>query len=67
MRLAAHPVVQTGENDDAEVGLGLAAACGEPERVDDTTIGAARVDERRKGGEQKAELEWAPALVAAGA
>jgi hypothetical protein len=67
MCFAAHPVVQTGEDDDAQVGLGLAAAGGEPERVDDAPLGARGVDERREGREQEAQLEWAPAFVAAGA
>ena len=65
LALAAQAVVERGRQDVQEVGLGLAAAGGEPQRVDDVRVRrpATVVDDGRDVGEQEAELERPPSGV----
>jgi hypothetical protein len=61
--LAGHAVVQRSRDEQAEVGLGLAAASGEPDRVDN--LGVVRTaGQERQGLKQETHLEWPPPGVA---
>ena len=64
LALAAQAIVEGRGQDVEEVRLGLAAAGGEPQRVDDWRSPSGDVvDDRREVGEQEPELERSPMRV----
>ena len=59
----SYPVEETCEHDHAQVGLGLAAAGGEPQRVDELPPLGARVNQALEHGEDVPHLERSPAVI----